>query len=237
MAQRTIAHMYDRYEDAQKVVHDLEASGIPTAEISLISNAEGRGATSDAPAGDRTTSHSAGAGGAGAVAGTAIGGGLGLAAGLGALAIPGVGPVVAAGWLIATLAGGVVGAAAGGVVGALTGAGVSHEEANVYAEGLRGGGTLVTVRTTDAEATRVEDVMGRHNPVDWRQRRSSYGESWTGFDETRSVAADPVEDVRARHERETMRSDAVPPAGLPSDPVERAPDGRVLPESDPRRRL
>jgi len=81
------------------------------------------------------------------------------------------------------------------VVGSLTGAGVSHEEANVYAEGLRGGGTLVTVRAADAEATRIEEIMGRHNPVDWRQRRASYGDSWTGFDESRSVAVDPVEDV------------------------------------------
>jgi len=74
--------MYDRYEDAQKVVHDLEASGVPTSEISMISNAEGRGTTTGTGAGDTagdTAAHSAGAGGTGAVAGTAIGGGLGLA--------------------------------------------------------------------------------------------------------------------------------------------------------------
>ncbi|MFL5279732.1 MAG: hypothetical protein ACJ8AW_01705 [Rhodopila sp.] len=236
MAQRTIAHMYDRYEDAQKVVHDLEASGVPTDEISMISNAEGRGTTTTTSGGTTTDTASSNAGGAGAMAGTAIGGGLGLAAGLGALAIPGVGPVVAAGWLIATLTGAGLGAAAGGVVGALTGAGVSHEEANVYAEGLRSGGTLVTVRASDAEATRIEEIMGRHNPVDWRQRRSTYGDSWTGFDESRSVPADPVEDVRARHEAANMRPDAVPPAGLSSDPVQPGTGG-VLPESDPRRRL
>jgi len=230
--------MYDRYEDAQKVVHDLEASGIPTSEISMIANAEGRGTAGDASAGtgDRAADAS-NAGGTGALAGTALGGGLGLAAGLGALAIPGVGPVVAAGWLIATLTGAGIGAAAGGVVGSLTGAGVSRDEAHVYAEGLRSGGTLVTVRASDAEATRIEDIMGRHNPVDWRQRRASYGESWTGFDDSRSVSADPVEDVRARHEQQSMRPDAVPPAGLSSDPVRTGAGGSVLPESDPRRRL
>jgi len=207
--------MYDRYEDAQKVVHDLEASGVPTSEISMISNAEGRGTTTGTGSGDTagdTAAHTAGAGGTGAVAGTAIGGGLGLAAGLGALAIPGVGPVVAAGWLIATLAGAGIGAAAGGVVGSLTGAGVSHEEANVYAEGLRSGGTLVTVRAADAEATRIEEIMGRHNPVDWRQRRASYGDSWTGFDESRSVAVDPVEDVSRR---DTL---GIPPSASASEP-------------------
>ncbi|MBS0644529.1 MAG: general stress protein [Acetobacteraceae bacterium] len=232
MAQRTIAHLYDHYEDAQKVVHDLEAAGVAHSEISMVSNSEHHRTTST---GTTTTEADASSGaGTGAVAGTAIGGGLGLAAGLGALAIPGIGPVVAAGWLIATLAGAGVGAAAGGLVGSLTGAGVSREEADVYAEGVRGGGTLVTVRTTDAEATRVEEIMGRHNPVDWRQRRSSYGDSWTGFDESRTVAVDPVEDVRLREERAGMRSGAVPPAGLSSDPV--AP-GSTLPETDPRRRL
>ena len=146
----------------------------------MVSNSEQHGTTAPgmttgADAGDTATRTGTG-GATGAAAGTAIGGGLGLAAGLGALAIPGVGPVVAAGWLIATLAGAGVGAAAGGLVGALTGAGVSHEEANVYAEGVRGGGTLVTVRATDADAAMVEEIMGRHSPVDWRQRRASYGD-------------------------------------------------------------
>jgi hypothetical protein len=193
MAQRTIAHMYDRFDDAQKVVRELEAAGVPRDEISMISKS---GPHSDTTSSDTSASGSGSA--TGAVAGTAIGGGLGLAVGLGALAIPGVGPVVAAGWLIATLAGAGVGAATGGIVGALTGAGLSHEEANVYAEGVRGGGTLVTVRTADVEASRIEAIMGRDNPTDWRQRRAAYGDSWTGFDETRTVAVDPVDEVRPR---------------------------------------
>jgi hypothetical protein len=186
--------MYDSFSDAQKVVHDLEAFGVPSSEISMISNSERSGDTTDSD----TTSRAGTGGATGAVAGTAIGGGLGLAAGIGALAIPGVGPVVAAGWLVALLAGAGVGAAAGGLVGALTGAGISKEEADVYAEGVRGGGTLVTVRATDAEAPRIEEIMGRHSPVDWRQRRASYGENWTGFDETRTVSVDPVEPVQPR---------------------------------------
>ena len=124
MAQRTIAHMYDRYEDAEMVVSDLEAAGIPHSDISLVANAERRGqpgATSTAPATEAPASTGAGTG---ATVGTAIGGGLGLLAGIGSLAIPGVGPVVAAGWLVATLAGAGIGAAGGGLVGSLTGAGV-----------------------------------------------------------------------------------------------------------------
>jgi len=210
--------LYDRFDDARNVAADLEAAGILRDEISMVSRPDESGRTGSgiAPAHAATeTTHSGTAGGAGAAAGTAIGGGLGLAAGLGALAIPGVGPVVAAGWLIATLAGAGVGAMAGGLVGALTGAGIGKEEANVYAEGVRGGGTLVTVRVDEADAARVEAIMGRHAPADWRQRRAAYGDAWTGFDETRVVAADPVDEVVTRRPIDE-RVTGIPDPGRPS---------------------
>ena len=82
--------------------------------------------------------------GKGAGIGAAVGGVGGLLTGLGLMAIPGVGPVVAAGWLAATAAGAVTGAAvggaAGGIIGGLTDAGVSEDDAHVYAEGVRRGG-------------------------------------------------------------------------------------------------
>jgi hypothetical protein len=187
--------MYDRYEDAEKVVGELEAAGIQHDNISLVANAESRGgqpsATSTAPAA-HTGTHSGTGAGTGATLGTAIGGGLGLLAGIGSLAIPGVGPVVAAGWLIATLTGAGIGAAGGGLVGALTGAGVSQEEADVYAEGVRTGGTLVTARVDESEADRVQGIMNRYNPVDWQQRRASYGPDWKGFDPNSRVRIYPT---------------------------------------------
>jgi hypothetical protein len=189
--------MYDSYDHAQAVVSDLEAAGIPQSDISLVANEKGRHG-STAATGNGVTPETAT--GAGAVLGTAVGGGVGLLAGIGALAIPGVGPVVAAGWLVATLTGAGIGAASGGLIGALTGAGISREEADVYAEGVRGGSSLVTVRVDEAHAARVEDVMGRHGPVDWQQRRAAYGSDWTGFDETshgkvRSYSDAPAADV------------------------------------------
>ena len=66
----------------------------------------------------------------------------------------GLGPIVAAGWLVAALTGAGVGAAAGGLLGALTGSGLSEEESHVYAEGVRRGGNLVTVRTDDSRCGR-----------------------------------------------------------------------------------
>jgi len=185
MAQRTITRMYDNYEDARSVVHDLEQGGIPHSDISLVANSDAHGRYAGTSTDDKNTGSAAGTG---AVAGSVIGGGAGLLAGIGALAIPGVGPVVAAGWLIATLAGAGVGAASGGLVGSLTGAGVSKDEAHVYSEGVKRGGSLVTVRTDDANAARVEAIFAGRKSPDWQERRASYGADWKGFDETSGVA-------------------------------------------------
>src|SRR6186713_3756678 len=102
------------------------------------------------------------AAGAGAGVGAAVGGTAGLLTGLGLMAIPGVGPVVAAGWLVAALTGAAAGGATGGIIGALSQqAGVSDEEANVYAEGLRRGGALVSAKVDDADVSRVQAIMDR----------------------------------------------------------------------------
>jgi len=198
MAQRTLARMYDSYEDARTVVNDLEAAGIPHSDISLVANADAHGRYSGvsssshlASGGDHTADpadpddSSAGAGAKrGAVVGGMFGGGAGLLAGIGALAIPGVGPVVAAGWLVAALAGAGAGAgagaASGGLIGSLTDAGVNREEADVYSEGVRRGSSLVTVRVDEVDVSRVEAVLSQRSPVDWQQRRASYGSDWKG---------------------------------------------------------
>ena len=180
MAQRTIARMYDSYDEAKSVVLALEAGGVPHSEISLVANADakGRSSVTDATSAD---THAGTGSGTGAVLGTLLGGGAGLLAGIGSLAIPGVGPVIAAGWLVATLTGAGVGAASGGLLGALTGAGVSNDEANVYAEGVKRGGSLVTVRADEADAPRIEGILAQHTTPDWQQRRTSYGNDWSGF--------------------------------------------------------
>jgi len=182
---RTIARLYDNYADATAVLHELEASGIDHSNISLVANADAHGrhvagsatggGTSAADPADPNDSDSGAGTKRGAVAGTLVGGGAGLLAGIGALAIPGIGPLVAAGWLVATLTGAGVGAAGGGLIGALTGAGVSHDEANAYNEGVKRGGTLVSVRAEDAEVSRVESIMQRRAPVDWRTRTADVG--------------------------------------------------------------
>src|SRR5690606_7195064 len=125
--------------------------------------------------------------GKGAAAGGALGTGAGVLAGLGMLAIPGLGPVVAAGWLASTVVGAAVGAAAGGATGGLLGAlkeaGHGDEDAHVYAEGVRRGGTLVSVRTTDAERARVETILDNRRGLDAVTRGGVYRQAgWTEFD-------------------------------------------------------
>jgi hypothetical protein len=95
------------------------------------------------------------AAGTGAGLGAATGGAIGALTGLGLMAIPGVGPLVAAGWLVSSLAGAAAGAATGSVIGALTQAGVS-KDADVYAEGLRRGGAVVSARVEDKDAALAE---------------------------------------------------------------------------------
>ncbi len=94
MAQRTITRMYDNYADARTVVTDLEQAGVPHNDISLVANSDAHGRYAETSPDAKTTASGAGTG---ALAGGVLGGGAGLLAGIGALAIPGVGPVVAAG--------------------------------------------------------------------------------------------------------------------------------------------
>ena len=197
MTTRTIIGLYDSYEAASRTVRDLEAAHIPGADISLVAHrSENHVVTGVATSGAAIGAE------AGASAGAAIGGAAGLLAGLGILAIPGVGPVVAAGWLVATAAGAVAGAAAGGatggLIGSLTSAGVSKEHANFYAEGVRRGGALVTARGEAGQFAMAEAIMQRHGRVDPVTREKAYRDSgWREFNET-SVPFTPADVARER---------------------------------------
>jgi hypothetical protein len=96
-----------------------------------------------------------------------IGGVVGLAAGMVALAIPGIGPLLAAGPLAGAIGGMTVGAATGGVIGLLKDQGISEEEAEFYAEGVKRGGALVTVHgLSDERAANAREILERHRAID-----------------------------------------------------------------------
>jgi hypothetical protein len=197
---QTVTALYDTYDAAVAAVNDLEAYGIPHADISLVSNNVDHRYDKD-----HHPTNAAADAGTGASIGAAVGGVGGLLTGLGLLAIPGVGPVVAAGWLVATavgaVGGAVVGGAAGGIVGSLTGAGVPERDANFYAEGVRRGGTLVTARVADSRAPMAREILQRHKWVDPTVRGAAYRESgWTSFDEAAPpYTADQIAAERNRY--------------------------------------
>jgi hypothetical protein len=176
---KTVSALYDTYNEASSAVSALEAAGIPHSDISIIANNSDNWHKAESNAGTGA--------GAGAGAGAAVGGVGGLLTGLGIMAIPGVGPVVAAGWLVATAvgaaAGAAVGGAAGGLVGSLTSSGVPERDANVYAEGVRRGGTLVTARVDDARSTDAQAILQRYKYVDVNARGDAYRVGgWSAFD-------------------------------------------------------
>ena len=195
---QTVTALYDTYNFAVSAVNALEASGVPHSDISIVSNNVDNRYTKD-------PTHAAEDVAKGAGIGAAVGGVGGLLTGLGLLALPGVGPVVAAGWLVATAAGAatgaVVGGAAGGLVGSLTGAGVPERDAQFYAEGVRRGGTFVTARVNDARASTAREILRRYKSVDPVVRGAAYGEGgWTSFDENApAYTADQVAAERTRH--------------------------------------
>ncbi|MBB3644346.1 putative membrane protein [Rhizobium sp. BK619] len=201
---RTVTGLFDSYTDAESAVSQLRSLGIDHDEISVVSNNSDSRHKIDADDNDVAEDAGKGAG-----IGAVLGGTGGLLTGLGIMAIPGVGPVVAAGWLAAALAGAatgaVVGGAAGGLIGALTDAGVDERDAHVYAEGVRRGGTLVTARVPDTLIGAAEDILAKSPRVDVAARRNAYLEGgWKSFDPT----LDPytpaeVEQERRRYDRST----------------------------------
>lgn len=141
---------------ADRIVYALRSSGFSNADVSVV--------MPDALAGkdvghEKHTKAPEGAA-AGTATGMVLGGALGWLAGVGALAIPGLGPFVAAGPIMATLGGAAVGGATGGATGALIGLGIPEIEAKQYESKLRDGNILLSVHTENGdEAKRVEEIF------------------------------------------------------------------------------
>lgn len=202
---KTIVSLYDDIEDARDVVEDLVDEGINRDNISLVARdvegSYGSYLESDYRRSEGEEVGEAAAGGA--VGGAVVGGLTGVLVGLGAFAIPGIGPVIAAGPIAAGLTGAAVGAVTGGVLSALVEWGIPEEEAEYYAEGIRRGGTLVAARVADERVDAVVDVMEAYDPVDI-ERRVSYWrseEEWTGYDpEADPYGPEEISEYRRRQQ-------------------------------------
>jgi len=167
----TVSALYDNRTDAANAVRALTDSGILRDDISVVaSDAAGEYSQyhgQDMPADDTLEGVASGA----------------LIGGLAALAIPGIGPVIAAGPIAAAVAGAGIGAVTGGIVGALVDLGVDEDSAGYYAEGVRRGGTLVTVHVDERMASGVAELLDDYDPVDLESRADRWREEgWTTYD-------------------------------------------------------
>lgn len=169
---KTVVGMYDRLDQARAAVHDLEAAGVRQDRISILGPGD---ADKDATTTHETTdTYGKEGAGAGATAGAVLGGGAGLLASLGLIAIPGIGPVLAAGAIVATLTGAGIGAGAGALIGGLIGLGIPEEDAENYEEGLRRGHSVVLVQADDNQANDVADILDRHDAIDVDKRAAEW---------------------------------------------------------------
>ena len=206
---KPIVGSFDTLQEAQHAVERLQQRGIPADDISLISNnAQGGAATpagSVPPKAPATMKDDGGGAATGAAVGGVTGGLAGLAVGLMGLAIPGIGPVIAAGAGLSALAGAGAGVLAGGLIGALTDVGVPETEAHSFAESVRRGGTLLIVRTNEANATDVARLLRECGAVDIDARTQDWRASgWSRHDPAAAPYAwEDIERERARYRRES----------------------------------
>lgn len=238
---KTVTRLFDSHTEALASVEALEAAGIDHDKISIVSNnadnwhdghRHASGADVSQIDGDDDNDAAEGAG-KGATAGGLLGGGAGLLAGLGMLAIPGLGPVVAAGWLVSTAVGAAIGAAAGGATGGLLGAlkdaGHSEDEANVFSEGVRRGGTLISVKAHDDEALKVEETLDTRRGVNADVRGEAYRRAgWSRFDES----ATPYSPDQIAHERGLYQGEQRSFTGAGHDDDRAQPTAEAPPRPD-----
>jgi hypothetical protein len=201
--------VFSHRRDAEAALTELRDAGFPMSRVSIIAkNSDGDRIAGVNTSTDRDVAagNKAGEGAkAGAATGAAIGGLGGLLVGLGALAIPGVGPVIAGGTAataIATaLTGGAVGAAAGGITGGLVGLGIPENRAKVYSDRFQRGDYLVIVDGTESEIRQAESIL-RHRGID------EFGVyDATDIDRTQYQDRSVVDTSRTTHPGEVKRDD------------------------------
>ena len=202
---KTVVGSFDTVAEAASAARDLRAAGFLDSDVSVIANNAQRPVGGDVDVKTVTDDKASGAA-TGIVAGGALGGAAGLAASLMGLAIPGIGPILAAGPIAAALAGAGAGAVAGGLIGGLTDLGVSETHAEYYAEAVRRGGALVTVRTDESRADEAERIVRRHGAYDIEDRVLQWKSSgWKGY----NPSAEPFSFEEIERDRTLWRAPGV----------------------------
>lgn len=163
MSNKSVFCIAETYEQADRIVDQLKNADFSNNDISVLF--PDKGSTRDF-AHEKSTKAPEGAI-TGASTGGILGGALGWIAGIGALAIPGVGPFIAAGPIVAALSGVAVGAAVGGIAGGLIGLGIPEIEAKRYEGKVKDGNILISVHTESSdEIKRIKDIYENNEADD-----------------------------------------------------------------------
>ena len=192
MANQSVVGYYNNENEAIEAIEDLKRQGYRPEDISVLSKDKDETET----VAEETGTHAGEGAATGAVTGGALGGLGGVLAGIGALAIPGIGPIVAAGPVVAGLTGAAAGAGVGGLAGALIGMGVPEEEAKEYETRFNEGKILVLI---DEENRPLSEVKDRDD-VTYTSESGLRGSDTQVNDTNRSRvdASDPV--IGAQHD-------------------------------------
>ena len=218
---KRIVGVFYKEREASQAIEELKSQGFLTEDISVI----GRNKDDIESISEETGTKAPEGMASGAATGGLLGGVTGLLAGIGALAIPGIGPIVAAGPIAATLAGAVVGAGTGGLVGGLIGLGFPEDEAKTYDKYVDEGHILVMVEADSTQANTVYSVFRSHNSAN-ADRYNDESDVSGEVDTTRSSVTDTVDaafngsGLEGRHDTglDTMNS----------APVHEVPGSRTL---------
>lgn len=168
MEKKFIGGVFRTEEEAVNVIENLEKSGFTREDISIFAKGEDAEAIDDktdvdveGDDGDNKGKKAGKGVGIGAGTGAVLGG----AAGLSLLAIPGAGPIMAAGPIAAAIEGGVIGAGGGGIVGALTGAGISKEDAERYEKYVEDGNIVIMVEASEDQQEGIYSTFRDHGTL------------------------------------------------------------------------
>ncbi|CAI6034809.1 hypothetical protein PAECIP112173_00779 [Paenibacillus sp. JJ-100] len=157
---KKIVGVFNTEREASQAIESLKAEGFTSDEISVVTQDRDELKAIREETGTKAPEGVA----AGAATGGVLGGVAGLLAGIGALAVPGIGPILAAGPIAAAFTGAAVGAGAGGLVGGLVGLGIPEEDARQYEEYVQNGKILLLVDSTDRDSA-VYDVFSLNSPA------------------------------------------------------------------------
>lgn len=196
----TVVGLFDDRDDAHNAVQDLMAAGYGRERISLVATDPSGTYQRYIVTADGNMAGEAAA--TGLTSGAVVGGLLGILIGSGAIFFPPAGALVA-GPIAGLIAGAAAGAATGGILGGLIGLGIPQEHAETYAEGVRRGGTLISISVDENEVDRVHNILDRDGAVNVEDRGTYYrSQGFTRFDDK----ARPYSDDEYERERDLLKA-------------------------------